>query len=324
MDWTDVPVLVTGGRGLIGAELVLALLLEGAAVTVLDDASRPGGREVAGATYVRGDAGDPATLTPLVNAQDVIFNLAARVAGVAYNQQHHGAMLAANLRLQLEPLRACAYGTRPQTFIQVSSVCVYGPDDLCPAVETAAITGRPTGANAGYAWAKRLGEITVEFFTRPDLRVVIARPTNAYGPGDNLSAGGHVIPDLLRQVCDPTQPEVIINGTGSEIREFIHARDVAEGLLALADRGRHGQAYNLGTHGTTAVPIGLLARWLCEAAGVAKPTRYVKAFDGGDDRRWTNCTKVQQECGWHYRIGLQRGLAEMVTWYRQMLQEVQP
>ncbi len=166
-----------------------------------------------------------------------------------------------------------------------------------------------------------MGEIAVEFFTRPDLRVVIARPTNAYGPGDNLNAGGHVIPDLLRQVCDLTQPEIIVNGTGSEIREFIFARDVAGGLLALAKHGRHGQAYNLGTHGTTAVPIGLLAQWLGEAAGVDKPTRYVKAFDGGDDRRWTNCTKAQQECGWHYRTNMHAGLAEMVAWYKQTLQE---
>lgn len=311
--WQGKKVVVTGGAGMIGTVLVGDLLALGAQVVVLDNFSR-GRTKVPGAGYVDGDAGDYGTCQHIFHGAYAVFNLAAAVAGVEYNQDHHPGMFAANIRLQVEPLRA-AGACGVDRLLQTSSVCVYAPEHQSPSIEGLGQRGEPHPANAGYAWAKRMGERYAQWTAGTGLHTVIVRPTNAYGRLDYFDERAHVIPALIRKALAADVLEV--NGTGREKREFIHADDVAAGMIAALTYGRAGEAYNLGTNAETCVTIATLARMVTAACGVPdKPAVFSSHYDSGDPGRWTDCRKARQELGWRHKVGLAGGLRDVVDWYR--------
>jgi GDP-L-fucose synthase len=318
MYWQGKKVVVTGGAGMIGCQLVRQLVDLGADVNVqvLDDFSR-GLVYVKGATYSRGDAGDSQQCHRLLQDTSAVFNLAAAVAGVEFNQSHQLEMLNANLRLQTVPLQA-ALELGVERFLQVSSVCVYAPDCNHPAEEDNGREGEPHPANRGYAWAKRLGEIAAECAAQAGLHTVIVRPSNCYGPHDHFDERAHVIPALIKRILGP-EPEVKVNGSGQEIREFLYSTDAAAGMIAALERGDKGRIYNIGTHGSTACSIYDLVETIQDAVsarGERKPVVFVDAYNPGDEARWSDTGRAAAELGWHSRVSLYEGVRKTVEWYR--------
>lgn len=303
-------VIVTGGAGFVGSHLVKALLSRGAdIIIVVDDFSR-GKSRMAGVRYRLLDAGDRERLTTfLANEKPfAIFNLAARVAGVTYNQTHQLEMFKANIDLQTAPVMAAETAGIPH-FLQVSSVCVYGSDANAPAVEDN-IGSEPTAANDGYSWAKRFGERAVQW---SELKhAVIVRPSNIYGPRDYYDPDtAHVIPALITKVLSDS-PEIEIFGTGKEMREFIRVEDVATGMLHALEFGQHKEAYNLGTNGETTTTIKALLQAIQRAAGTNKPVQFSSEYDPGDNKRWSDCSKMMK-LGWRYTWGLHQGVPNLVS-----------
>lgn len=307
--WQNRRVTVTGGAGMVGAALVTQLLHAGAVVTVLDDFSR-GTAYIGGATYLRADAG---LLEPCVRAMaaaEVVFNLAARVAGVRYNQAHHAEMFHENMRLQTIPVLAAEQCHVP-VFVQMSSVCVYGADANDPAIETT-LGGDPIGANAGYSWAKRMGERVAQWSGID--RVVIVRPSNIYGPRDYVDERAHVIPALIRKCLEEATIEVY--GSGDEEREFVYVDDVASGLLAAAERGHSESVYNIGTYGDSSTTIRALVGLIqATTETTEKPVTFLGG-DGGDRSRWSSGVRARDDLDWHHQVDLVEGLHRTVEWYR--------
>lgn len=303
-------VVVTGGAGMVGSVLTEMLLELGADVLVVDDLSR-GNHIVAGSRLLRIDAGNELAMRRALGDAFALFNLAAYVAGVAYNQSNHALMFERNARLQTAPMLIAADMGVPHV-LQTSSVCVYAPEHNTPSQEAYGHTGEPHVANSGYAWSKRIGERAAMWSNLS--HAVIVRPSNIYGPRDYFDERAHVIPALIKKaLLDDT---IRVNGSGYEQREFIYVDDVARGMLVALEKGEHGKAYNIGTNGRTCVSIDSLVRLIQEATEtVDKPIRYALDYDSGDPARYSDAAALNN-LGWKHEVGLADGLARTVRWYR--------
>lgn len=311
--------VITGGAGMIGRELCLALLAAGARVTVIDDLSR-GQNEVSGTELLCMNAAIPANLSYLCKRSYpsvfAIFNLAAKVAGVKYNSQHHHDMFQANIPLQTVPVRVAGELGVPH-FLQVSSVCVYSPDHNHPAVERNGTVDSPHPANLGYSWAKRMGEQAV-WWDKSLPHAVIVRPSNVFGLYDYFDEKAHVIPSLIKKVLAPGDT-ITMQSPPDTSREFIFARDAALGMMAALEHGEHKGVYNLGTHGETCVTLQELLATIMALAGVDKRVEWVGGIESGDPARWSDCTKIHK-LGWTHQTSLVDGLREVIEWYKTTIQ----
>ena len=309
--WQGKQVVVTGGAGMVGGFLCPMLIERGASVIILSRSSP----QTKGARWISGDAGDVQVCKRAFAGTFAVFNLAASVGGVYFNVKNQSDQLWANLRLQMMPVIA-AQQCGIENFLQVSSVCVYADEYNNPAVEENGHLGEPRPANAGYAWAKRFGEIATHLvFQGSPTKYVIVRPTNMYGEGDNFGAGSHVIPSLIKKFVGHREDSVVVyNGDNS--REFMHAEDGARGMIEAMQKGQRGETYNLGTSGETQVSISALARIIRHLSG--SQSEIILANDGvaGDEHRYTDCCKAQRDFGWAHSINLQTGLGRTIEHYR--------
>lgn len=292
--------------------MVRRLLELGAKVNVADNFSR-GDSVVENAYYSkrRNDVTDPEHCREMFEGVDIVFNLAATVAGVLHNMNHHHDMFYENVKIQTVPV-AVAEEVGIEHFLQVSSVCVYAPNFLDPAQEANGDRGLPHKANWGYAWAKRMGERMLEISEIP--HGVIVRPSNIYGPGDYFDDKAHVIPALIKRAYDPEPLEVY--GRPDTKREFLYVEDAAEGMLYAMAFGKSKEAYNIGTDGDTQVTLQNLVSTILELTGHPdKEVTFLTDKGGGDPTRRSDERKMSDSTGWTYSMPLEQGLEETVRWY---------
>lgn len=303
----DKSVLVIGGAGFIGQQLTRLLALTRANVIVVDDFSR-GTTQVPLVQYVNKDVAASENFSEMYDLfawADVVFNLAARVAGVLHNQSHHLNMYYSNVRVQVVPVEIAEEAYVP-IFLQTSSVCVYSPEHNSPSVEIHGFSGIPHPANAGYAEAKRDGERAVLWASGIG-KAVIVRPSNVAGPGDYFDDRAHVIPAFVARAARGPK-KFTLYGDPYTTREFIHPQDVANGMMYAAAFGEHREAYNIGWNGETTIAMKDLAEKIIdkcldrsmEAEGVAigLPELVIdKSVGGGDPRRWSDSRKLNA-LGW--------------------------
>lgn len=299
-------VVVTGGGGFLGGVLVNKLIDVGANVYVVDIDPK-NINPLAHNSIV--NAGSPDALARSFDGAFAVFNLAALVAGVLYNQRNHLEMYYENERLQVAPVIA-AERAGVEHLLQVSSVCAYAPEHNNPAIEANGWEGEPAAANNGYSWAKRMGERAALWSSIP--RPVIVRPSNLYGPGDDFSDRCHVIPAIIKKTL--FDDVVRLNGTGNEEREFLFVDDAAAGCLAALEKGTAREAYNLA--GPTSLSIHMLADTIRRLSGQDKLIEFAARADAGDSARWSSNAKASAALGWTAQTTLLDGLAKTIAWYR--------
>lgn len=300
---------------MVGSRLCEFLRDAGAYVYGLDDESR-GTYRVEGCNYDVMDCGDFAEWLRVFNyrklAPFAIFNLAAAVGGVYYNMKAHYSQFVDNVTLQSVPARVAAFREVP-TFLQTSSVCIYAAEHNSPAKECAGHWGHPEAANAGYAWAKRMGEHICHWALEDSqTKYVIVRPTNMYGIRDYFDERAHVIPALIKKFLTQDKPTVY---GGEQTREFLYADDGARGMMAVAENGETGEAYNLGTSGDTQVTIERLAEMIYALTDSTANITFDHDAETGDAGRCTDSSKAQA-LGWKHRVSLEEGLGQVIEWYR--------
>src|SRR6266581_7495664 len=223
--WEGKRVLVTGGAGFIGSHLVEALSQSNAELSVVDSFENGSQSYIESALgnveLIKGDLRDFDRCLDACKDVEIVLNLAAKVAGVAYNSKHPADMFRTNLKIgmnMLEAARLCEV----ERFLNVSSACVYRRDSPVPTTEDEAFVGDPEPSNLGYGWAKRVLELQARLYSQEyGMQVVNVRPFNSYGPRDHFDVeAGHVIPSLIKKITDGNNP-LIVWGDGSQTRSFI-------------------------------------------------------------------------------------------------------
>lgn len=317
--WRDRRVAVTGGAGFVGSHVVEQLVAAGARVTAVDDFSR-GRREHLSAvrdrvTLATVDVRDAGAGAAAFAGHDVVLHLAARVAGVAYNQAHPAEMFRDNVAVTLGVLEA-ARQARVRRVEVVSTACVYPRDCAIPTPEPEGFRDDPDPSNLGYGWAKRMAEVQARLYAEEyGMAIGIIRPYNTYGPRDHCDAlTSHVIPALIQRVLSGEDP-VVVWGSGRQSRAFLYVEDFARGVLEAAERYPQPDPVNLGT--TEEVTIQALITLILELCGRHPRVVFDTTKPEGQPRRNCDSTKAERCVGFRAQVPLREGLRRTIAWYRQ-------
>ncbi len=256
-----------------------------------------------------------ATLKP-----DVVIMAAARVGGILANNTYPVEFLQDNLRVQTNLLEA-AHANDVERLLFLGSSCVYPKYAPQPISEDALLTGPLEQTNDAYAIAKIAGLIAVQAYRREyGRRWISAMPTNLYGPNDSFHPeNSHVLPGLLRRFHEAKQngtPEVVVWGTGSPRREFLHVDDLADACLHLIQNYDDPVHINVGTGSD--VSIAELAALLRDTVGFTGDIAWDLSKPDGTPRKLLDVSRLA-DTGWKSSIPLTEGLASTYRWYLENL-----
>ena len=332
-------IYVAGHRGLVGSALVRALRAHGYENLMLR-------------THAELDLLDQAATARFFAAErpDVVFLAAAKVGGIHANNVQRGQFIYENLMVQTNVLHQ-AYRAGVQRLIFLGSSCIYPKLAPQPIREDALLTGPLEPTNSPYAIAKIAGVEMCDAYNRQyGTAYVPVMPTNLYGPNDNFDLeSSHVLPALIRkfhlarlaQAHDwaaiardvarfgpipadlqqslglpphpPTAPRVLLWGTGTPRREFLHVDDMAAACLHI---GLHTPATDLINIGTgTDITIRELADQIAGLVGYTGPIAYDSTKPDGTPQKQLDVSRLAG-LGWRAHLDLPTGLRETYAWYR--------
>jgi GDP-L-fucose synthase len=298
-------VLVAGSGGLVGSAVVRAL-------------GGAGFSDVVGARSAQVDLRDAAAAREFVAGVSpvAVVDAAARVGGIAANAARPVEFLHDNLRIQANLLDAAA-AAGVERFLFLGSSCIYPKFAEQPIREDSLLTGPLEATNDAYAIAKIAGIMGVQSYRREyGLPWTSAMPTNLYGPGDNFDLeSSHVLPALIRKFHEATVSgagQVVVWGTGTPRREFLHVDDLAAACVHLLDVYDDPAPINVGTGED--VTIAELASLVAATVGFTGEIVYDTSRPDGTPRKVLDVSRIAAT-GWKPRIGLAEGLAATYRWY---------
>jgi UDP-glucose 4-epimerase len=310
-------VIVTGGCGFLGREVVAQLVARGDEVIVLDDLSKDPSEGTQGVAVHRVDLTDIRESRTLFGGARKCIHLAARIGGIGYFHRVPATILNDNGKMLASVFEACAHH-RYERIVYFSSSMVFERSDRFPTKETD-LASTPAPASA-YGFSKLLGEYYCRAFCEERrLPFSIVRPFNAYGiheaPGREVGEA-HVIPDLVRKLLEGQDP-LEIHGDGLQTRCFTHASDIARAaLLALDSPAAENEDFNVSSPGETSILE--LAEKLWAAVGRKGPLRvkHVPSWQHDVKRRVPDVTKARRLLRFEARVQLEDELPAIVEWIR--------
>jgi GDP-L-fucose synthase len=291
-------VYVAGHRGMVGAALVRRLLREDCEILV------SGRNDV----DLRNQAQVEAWFAE--HRPQAVFVAAAKVGGIHANNVFRGEFIYDNLAIALNLVHA-ARGQDVEKLMFLGSTCVYPKFARQPMAEDQLLTGALEPTNEPYAIAKIAGIKLVESYRRQyGCDYVSVMPTNLYGPGDNYHPeNAHVAAALIRRFHEARSgglPEVVVWGTGTPRREFLHVDDLADACVHLMRVYSEDGVINIGVGEDIA--ISDLAAAIAEVVGFSGRIVFDPSRPDGTPRKLVDVTKLK-ETGWAATMPLAQGLA---------------
>jgi GDP-L-fucose synthase len=256
---------------------------------------------------------------------DRVVLAAAKVGGIHANNIYPAEFIYDNLIIEANVIHQ-AYEAGVQKLLFLGSSCIYPKLAPQPMREDALLTGPLESSNEPYAIAKIAGIKLCESYNRQygtDYRSVM--PTNLYGPGDNFHLeNSHVMPALIRRfheaACEGLE-EVVVWGTGSPRREFLHVDDMADASLFVQDLDQEtytAETYPMLSHinvGTgTDVTIRELAGTIARVTGYTGQISFDPTKPDGAPRKNMDVSRMSR-MGWTATIPLEEGIRETYSWF---------
>jgi GDP-L-fucose synthase len=302
-------VLVTGGTGMIGIPLVEMLIERGAGVRIVSlDAPERAHRQ---AEFIRANLLDINTCLRVCEGMDYVFHLAGIKGSPAMTSRKPASFFVPTILFNTNMMEA-ARKIGVERYLFTSTIGVYHPaavfheDDVWKTF--------PSENDRFAGWAKRMGELQAEAYRIEHGwdTVAIVRPANVYGPYDNFDpANAMVIPSLVRRVMDGENP-LRVWGDGSAVRDFIHARDVAAGMLLVMEK-MPPHPVNLGSG--EGVSIRQLVEIILGCIPHAPAVEWDTSKPSGDASRLMDMTRARA-LGFEPAIELEAGIREVVEWFQ--------
>ena len=299
-------VLVTGGTGLIGRQVVDLMVDAGAKVRIVSlDKIKVNDR----ADHVIGDLTSFELCKEITSGMDCVFHLAGIKGSAGVSQTHLASHFVPTMMFNVNVLEACKRN-KVGKIVYTSSIGAYANDEVFKEGEPGNFHDAPMDF-AG--WAKRMAELQIHAYKIQYQmeNFAIVRPSNVFGPGDNFDPeNAMVVPTLLYRVYHKEDP-VVVWGDGTAIRDLVFSRDVAEGVILALHHGTRGGYVNLGAG------RGYSVRELVEA--IRSFTEFNYRFDAtkpsGFPKRVMDITKARELIDYNPTTSLAQGLRETWDWY---------
>lgn len=303
-------VLVAGGTGLVGRQLVQMLVDRGARVRIasLDN----GDRAHPQVEYYKYDLTHLDNCLLACDEMDIVFNLLC-TKGSPKTATTKPASYFVPMIMYNTNLMEAARRSNVESFLFTSSNCVYPPAEIF--YESDPLEGPYSPNDPGAARAKRAGEYQAKAYATEYgwNNVSIVRPANIYGPYDNFNPfNSMVIPSLIKRVSEATD-RIEVWGDGTPIRDFIYTDDVARGMLMAVEKGL-GPDFPINLGSGTGVSIKELVETIVKVSGKNLDIVFDTTKPNGDRKRLFDTSRAR-EIGFAPQISLEEGLKITYDWY---------
>ncbi|CAM6085420.1 unnamed protein product [Calypogeia fissa] len=301
----DAKIYVAGHRGLVGAAIVRAL-------------RKQGYQNLLVRTHKELDLTRQAEVEKFFKEEKPNYAIiaAAKVGGIFANNTYPADFITINLQIQTNVIDS-AYKSGVKKLLFLGSSCIYPKFAPQPITEEALLTGPLEGTNEWYAIAKIAGiKMGQAYRLQYKWDCISAMPTNLYGPHDNFHPeNSHVLPALVRRFHEAKKSgakEVVVWGSGTPLREFLHADDLADAALYLMQNYSDLPHINIGSG--KEVTIKELAELVKEVVGFQGELRWDASKPDGTPRKLMDSSKLAG-LGWKAKTPLKQGLIDTYKWY---------
>ena len=253
---------------------------------------------------------------------DIIVHLAAVVGGIGANREHPGEFFYKNLMMGVQLIEQGRL-RKIGKFVAIGTICAYPKFTPVPFKEEDIWNGYPEETNAPYGLAKKMMLVQSQAYRAEyGFNSIFLLPVNLYGPGDNFNpSSSHVIPALIKKCIDAINSgadHIDCWGTGEVSREFIHVADAAEGILLATEHYNGSEPVNIGSG--FEITIKELVEKIVEFTGFTGEIRWDSSKPDGQPRRRLDVSKAKEYFGFESKIPFDKGLKEMIDWYKKQIQ----
>lgn len=304
----DQKILVTGGAGFLGNQVISQLVAAGANPELI--------------TVPRSKDHDLRSLAiceKVVQGQDLIIHLAAHVGGIGLNREKPAELFYDNLMMGVQLIHT-AYQANVQKFVCIGTICAYPNFTPVPFKESDLWNGYPEVTNAPYGVAKKALLVQLQSYRQQyGFNGIYLLPVNLYGPEDNFDPrSSHVIPALIRKVHEAQQRgdrTISVWGDGTPTREFVYSEDAARGIVLASALYNESEPVNIGTG--SEISIKDLIHLVAELMGYDGEIVWETDKPNGQPRRCLDVERAKQAFGFTAQIDFRQGLKQTIAWYRQ-------
>ncbi|MGB3638177.1 MAG: GDP-L-fucose synthase [Rivularia sp. (in: cyanobacteria)] len=308
LDLKNKRILVTGGAGFLGRQVVSQLIKAGADS---DKITVPRSKDY--------DLCVMENCKRAVDQQDIVVHLAAHVGGIGLNREKPAELFYDNLMMGTQLIHA-AHLAGVEKFTCVGTICAYPNLTPVPFKEDDLWNGYPEITNAPYGIAKKALLVQLQAYRQQyGFNGIYLLPVNLYGPEDNFDPkSSHVIPALIRKVQeaqDKGEKQIPVWGDGSPTREFLYSEDAARGIVMGTQSYNDAEPVNLGTG--SEISIRDLITTICEVMEFDGEIVWQTDKPNGQPRRCLDTERAKKEFGFTAQVGFKEGLKNTVKWWRE-------
>jgi len=306
MNFEDKIILVTGGAGFLGSNVVKHLIAMGAKK---ENIIVPRSHDI--------DLRVWENCLSVTKGVDLVIHLAASVGGIGYNMNNPGSLFYDNAIMGIQLMEA-ARQNNVGKFVAVGTICAYPKFTPIPFREEELWNGYPEETNAPYGLAKKMMLVQAQSYRQQyGFDAIYLLPVNLYGPGDNFNPdSSHVIPALIKKFIDAKESgssKVEVWGTGASSREFLFVDDAAQAIVLAAQKYDKPDPVNIGS--CMEITIKELVNLIAELTGFEGEIVWDTSKPDGQPRRMLDVSVAEREFGFRAAIEFREGLKKTIEWY---------
>lgn len=300
-------ILVTGGAGFLGRQVVHSLIEQGA---IRENIIIPRSKDC--------DLRIWENCVKSVKGIDIVIHLAAKVGGIGFNREHPAELFYDNAIMGIQLMEAARLAN-VKKFVAVGTVCAYPKYTPVPFKEEELWNGYPEETNAPYGLAKKMMLVQAQSYRiQYGFNAIYLLPVNLYGPGDNFSPqSSHVIPALIKKFVEAKEQgmkEVIVWGTGSASREFLYVKDAGLAIALATEKYNGNEPVNIGVG--KEITIKDLVRMIRDITKYQGEIIWDTEKPDGQPRRCLDTSRAHKEFGFEAVTSFEKGLRETIEWYK--------